>query len=421
MAVVAKSSLLHKQIVLGVTGGIAAYKSADLVRRLREEGAVVQVVMTTNAQQFITPLTLQAVSGNPVRSNLFDTTAEAAMGHIELARWADLILIAPASADFMAKLASGRADDLLSTLCLATQASILLAPAMNQVMWQNTITQKNAQALLERNIKFIGPEDGSQACGEFGSGRMAEPTKIAECARKLFEAYTMAGLRVLITAGTTHEAIDPVRFISNASSGKMGYALAQAALVAGAEVTIVSGPVTISYRPEKASIIYVKSAQDMYEAVMRNIGECDIFFSVAAVADYRCKKPALQKIHKERHSLTLELERTPDIIAEVAGRCNKPFIVGFAAETENLLENAKHKKIRKGMDMVVANQVGNKNIGFDSDENEVIVLWQEYSKEFQRAPKTKLAQDLIDLVAKVYSQREGNKLRRRGIHDDGRM
>lgn len=400
----ANSVLAYKQIVLGITGGVASYKSADLVRRLREEKALVQVVMTANAQQFITPLTLQAVSGNPVRSDLFDSTAEAAMGHIELARWADLILIAPASADFIAKLAVGRADDLLSTLCLASQAPILLAPAMNQVMWQNTITQKNAQALLERGIIFIGPETGSQACGEFGPGRMAEPNQIVTRTKQLFETNTMSNLRILITVGSTREAIDPVRFITNASSGKMGYALANAALAAGAEVTIISGPITTTEKPEKATIINVKSTQDMYEAVMQNISHCDIFFSVAAVADYRCKKPALQKIRKEKESLVLELERTPDIVAEVAALENKPFVIGFAAETENLIENARNKKVQKKLDMIIANRVG-KDIGFDSDENEVTVLWQDRSQTFQRTPKKKLAVELIDLVATIYKQK----------------
>jgi len=398
-------SLAQKRILLGVTGGIAAYKSADVVRRLREADAQVQVVMTKNAQQFITPLTLQAVSGQPIRDNLFDPAAEAAMGHIELARWADLILIAPASADFISRLASGRANDLLTTLCLATQAPIAVAPAMNQVMWQNTLTQKNLQVLRKQHIHILGPAQGSQACGDFGLGRMLESLDIVKAAAELFKTGAMAGLRVLITAGPTHEAIDPVRYLTNASSGKMGYALAEAAVEAGAQVSLISGPVNLNSplltQESMVKINRVVTAQEMLEAVLYQVDDCDIFLGVAAVADYRCKQIASQKIHKEAATLKLELESTPDVLAEVARRKKKPFIVGFAAETENLLITAKEKQMRKGMDVIIANRVG-KGLGFNSDDNAVTVLWRDQSKSFSRTSKSKLARHLVALIAKIY-------------------
>jgi phosphopantothenoylcysteine decarboxylase/phosphopantothenate--cysteine ligase len=406
------SSLRQKQIVLGVTGGISAYKSADLVRRLREAGAVVQVVMTENAQQFITPLTMQAVSGLPVRRCLFDSAAEAAMGHIELARWADLIVVAPASADFMARLAAGRADDLLTTLCLASEAPLALAPSMNQAMWKNTLTQKNLQVLKAQGVAILGPDEGSQACGDVGPGRMLEPLAIREQLGALFETGLMSGLRLLITAGPTQEAIDPVRFLANTSSGKMGYALAQAALEAGAEVRLVSGPVSSALLPPpQAAVIAVTTAEEMRTAVNQEVGSCDIFLAVAAVADYRCKQQAVEKITKDAAFLTLELERTPDIVAEVAKQKKRPFIVGFAAETEKLLERAKEKRRRKGMDMIIANQVG-KGLCFGSDENAVTVLWasssEEKSQEFLRSSKLKLARQLITLIAETYRERMNN-------------
>jgi phosphopantothenoylcysteine decarboxylase/phosphopantothenate--cysteine ligase len=399
------SALAHKRILLGVTGGIAAYKSADLIRRLREAGATVQVVMTENAKQFITPLTLQAVSGQPVRDNLFDSAAEAAMGHIELARWADLILVAPASADFIARLACGRADDLLTTLALATQAPLALAPAMNRVMWENSFTQKNVAALRKQGVTILGPAEGSQACGEVGPGRMLEPAELVQETSALFNTGAFAGLKVLITAGPTHEALDPVRFLTNASSGKMGYALAEAALEAGATTTLISGPVnlasTIMAQKEQAKLIKVVTAQEMYEAVLQQIKECDLFIAVAAVADYRCKQVAKQKIHKDAATLRLELERTPDIVAEVAKLKKKPFIVGFAAETEKLVAKAKEKRMRKGMDVIIANRVG-EGLGFDSDENAVTVLWQDKAKVFPRTSKQKLARQLVAWIGKIY-------------------
>lgn len=404
MAKVTTTSLEKKRILLGITGGIAAYKSADLTRRLREVGATVQVVMTENAQQFITPLTLQAVSGRAVRTHLFDPAAEAAMGHIELARWADLILVAPASADFIARLASGRANDLLTTLCLATEAPIMLAPAMNRVMWKNTLTQKNVQVLRKQGVHLIGPAEGSQACGEWGPGRFIEPMELLHEVSALFKTAALAGLRVLITAGPTREAIDPVRYLSNASSGKMGYSLAEAALEAGAAVTLVSGPVSLSLTQslaQEAKVIPVITAEEMHRAVLREVKDCDLFISVAAVSDYRCKRIAKEKIQKSSATLNLELERTPDIVTEVAGLKNKPFIVGFAAETEELLVRAKEKKVRKGMDVIVANRVG-KNVGFDSDDNTVTVLWRNRRHHFSRNNKNALARQLIALIGKIY-------------------
>ncbi len=308
--------LKNKQILLGVTGSIAAYKSPDLVRRLREVGATVRVVMTENAKRFITPLTMQAVSGNPVHDDLFDLHAEAAMGHIELARWADVILIAPASADFIARLANGNASDLLSTLCLATSAPIMLSPAMNQGMWQHTLTQENIQALEDKKVHILGTNKGSQACGDVGPGRMLEPVEIREKLNDLFATGELAGLKVLVTAGPTHEAIDPVRFITNGSSGKMGYALAEAAREAGAGVTLISGPVSLPH-PERMECISVVSAQEMYDEVMRKVSEYDIFLAVAAVGDYRSQTVAEQKIHKQDAAMQLVLERNPDIVSSV--------------------------------------------------------------------------------------------------------
>jgi phosphopantothenoylcysteine decarboxylase/phosphopantothenate--cysteine ligase len=400
-------SLRQKHIVLGVTGGIAAYKSADLVRRLREAGASVQVVMTANAEQFISKLTLQAVSGRPVRDSLFDPAAEAAMGHIELARWADVIIVAPASADFIARLAGGRADDLLTSLCLATTAPIALAPAMNQAMWKNTLTQKNLQVLREHAVQLLGPADGSQACGDVGPGRMLEPVDVVQQIQGLFKNGALAGLRLLITAGPTHEALDPVRFLANASSGKMGYALAQAAIEAGASVTLISGPVsTALLKPEQAELLRVVSAEEMYAAVMQQVGNCDIFLAVAAVADYRCTTIAPQKISKEAATFTLALERTPDIVAAVAKQNPRPFIVGFAAETEKLVERATEKRLRKGMDVIIANRVG-EGQGFDSEENAVMVLWQNSAQEFAQTTKTKLARQLVALLGDIYRNTKG--------------
>lgn len=394
-----KQSLINKRILLGVTGGIAAYKSADLARRLREAGATVRVVMTEHAKEFITPLTMQAVSGHPIHDELFDVKAEAAMGHIELARWADAVLIAPATADFIARLMRGEADDLLTTLCLATRAPIAVAPAMNQVMWKNTLTQENVQALTAKGLHVFGPAEGDQACGEVGPGRMLEPLELVERLTAIFATGSLHGYRVLVTAGPTREAIDPVRYLTNASSGKMGYALAAAASEAGAEVTLISGPVTLAC-PDRVKCIGVISAQQMYEAVMQHAAACDIFLSVAAVSDYRCSTVAPQKIAKTKEIFTLTLERNPDILASVAALQPRPYVIGFAAETENVIAHAKAKLINKNLDMIIANQVGDQ-IGFEQDENAVVVLTKDKQQEFTKMHKQKLARELIAFIAAI--------------------
>lgn len=392
--------LTNKQIVLGVTGGIAAYKSADLVRRLRDAGAIVRVVMTDGAKQFITPLTMQAVSGHPVHDDLFDLQAEAAMGHIELARWADVILVAPATADFIARLAHGEGNDLLTTLCLATQAPILLAPAMNQGMWKNTLTQENVQSLKTRGFKIVGPGEGNQACGEVGPGRMLEPTELTHQVSSLFQTTLLAGKHIVITSGPTQEAIDPVRFISNRSSGKMGHALAEAAVDAGAKVTFISGPVTLQ-APKRVNAISVVTANEMLEAVMASMSSCDIFMSVAAVSDYHVQNVSSQKLAKT-DTLNLMLVRNPDIVATVAKLPNKPFVIGFAAETENLLEKAKAKLQNKALDMIIANDVSQLDSGMGSDNNEVTVLWKNQQRNFGRMSKSKLARELILLIEREF-------------------
>lgn len=395
--------LANKRILLGVTGSIAAYKSADLVRRLREAGAIVRVVMTANATRFITPLTMQAVSGNPVHDDLFDRDAEAAMGHIELAKWADLILIAPASADIMARLAHGEANDLLTTLCLATRGKIALAPAMNQAMWQHTLTQANRQVLQQHGITVLDTAEGSQACGDRGFGRMLEPAQIVEAIKPLFAVGSMNGLRVLVTAGPTQEALDPVRFLSNASSGKMGYALAEAASEAGAEVTLISGPVQLSV-PEGVVMASVVTAQEMHDAVMQKIKQCDIFLAVAAVSDYRAKMPASQKVAKRDADLSVTLERTPDIVASVTALSEKPFVVGFAAETEEVIAKAKAKRLRKNMDIIIANQVG-AGLGMGTDDNQVTMITADDEMVLPLLPKSVLARELIKHIAQQFKQR----------------
>ena len=373
--------LAHKQVLLGITGGIAAYKSAELVRRLRDAGATVRVVMTPAACEFITPLTLQALSGQPVHLDLLDPAAEAAMGHIELARWADVVLVAPASADFMARVAAGIADDLLSTLCLATQAPLLFAPAMNQAMWSNAATQQNLKTLASRGVRFAGPAEGAQACGDTGPGRMLEVPDLVSAAIGVFAGGPLTGVRVMLTAGPTREAIDPVRYISNSSSGKMGFALAAAAAEAGANVTLVAGPVSLP-TPAGVSRIDVVTAAEMHTAVMTRVADCDVFIGCAAVADYRAADIAPQKIKKTGETLELHLVRNPDIIAAVAAHRPRPFTVGFAAETNDLLVHARQKLERKGLDLVIANDVSRSDIGFGSDHNEVQVV----SIRGERAP-----------------------------------
>lgn len=393
------ASLHNKRILLGITGGIAAYKSAELVRQIQKLGGEVQVVMTTAAQEFVTPLTLQALSGNPVHHNLLDPTAEAAMGHIELARWADLVLIAPASADFIARLTQGMGNDLLTTLCLATPAPIAIAPAMNQAMWHNSATQDNIRQAQQRDIKVLGPASGEQACGDVGLGRMLEPEEILTKACELLTSGILAGKKVVITAGPTQEAIDPVRYISNHSSGKMGYALAQASIDAGAETVLITGP-SSQTPPVRASVENVISAQQMYEASIAAAATCDIFIAAAAVADFRPTTVAIQKMKKgNADTMSIELVKNPDIVASIAKLSPKPFVVGFAAETENLLDNAKSKLNNKNLDLMVANDVANTNIGFNSDDNEVTLVWHENIEALKKRSKRQLAHDLLQKIA----------------------
>ena len=393
--------LYRKRIVLGVGGGIAAYKSAELVRRLRDQGAEVRVVMTQGGREFITPLTLQALSGHPVHLNLLDPAAEAAMGHIELARWADLVLIAPATADLMARLAQGVADDLLTTLVLATDALVALAPAMNQAMWRDPATQANAQLLAERGFRLFGPASGSQACGDVGLGRMLEADDLAQLAADCFERKALSGRHVLITAGPTQENIDPVRYITNHSSGKMGFALAEAAAEAGAKVTLITGPVHLP-TPDRVDRIDVVSARDMLAACEAAM-PCDLLIAAAAVADYRPEVVAQHKLKKDPTSgdgLLLQLVRNPDILATLARRSDRPFSVGFAAETENLLEYAARKLKDKNLDLIVANDVANPSIGFNSEENAVSVIDRELLEtRFAQTSKGKIARQLITFIA----------------------
>jgi phosphopantothenoylcysteine decarboxylase / phosphopantothenate---cysteine ligase len=401
---------LKTRVLLGVTGGIAAYKSPDLVRRLTERGADVQVVMTAAAQKFVSPMTFQAVSGRPTRSDLWDGTAEAAMGHIELARWAQVVMIAPASADFIARLAGGRADDLLSTLCLATEAPVFIAPAMNRVMWANKATQANVETLISRGIRIMGPDSGNQACGEIGVGRMWEPVKLAE---SLLEAPAnaglLAGLNILITAGPTRERIDPVRYLTNRSSGKMGFAVAAAAREAGAHVTIVTGPVQLP-TPAGITRINVESARDMYAAVHRQIADADVFIAAAAVADFQPVSVAKQKIKKQGVAVKLDLEPAPDIVKSVADMAKRPFVVGFAAETNDVEENARSKLKRKKLDMIAANQVG-EGIAFDCDDNALTVIWPAGKVEVARGPKIDVARQLIALIAQRLPPPDGSPRR----------
>lgn len=394
------STLQHRRIVLGVSGGIAAYKAPDLVRRLRERGAEVQVVMTAGAQRFVTPTTFQAVAGREVRAELWDPAAEAAMGHIELARWADLILLAPATADLIARLASGRADDLLTTLVLATDAKVALAPAMNRLMWAHPATQANIAILRHRGVEVLGPGRGEQACGETGDGRMLEPLEIVSGVERLLpaaESTVLAGKHVLITAGPTRERLDPVRYISNRSSGKMGFALADAARAAGAEVTLVAGPVNLP-TPTGVKRIDVESAAQMHAAVEAAVGLADVFIATAAVADYRPAVVAERKIKKSGERVEIVLERTPDILASVAARAQRPFVVGFAAETHDVETYARGKLESKNLDLIAANEVGDDK-AFDRDDNSLIVLWREGRVPIGPASKQVVAKELIELIA----------------------
>jgi len=391
--------LFNRNVLVGISGGIAAYKSAELVRQLQDMGASVRVIMTRGAREFITPLTLQALSGNPVHTELLDTEAELGMSHIELARWADLLLIAPATADLLARLAAGRADDLLTTVALATAAPLLLAPAMNQQMWRDKATTANITTLSSRGYTMVGPASGEQACGDIGPGRMEQPAVIAAAAAAQFETGLLAGKRVVITAGPTREALDPVRYISNHSSGKMGYALAQAAIDAGALTTLVSGPVNLEV-PEHAHIVKVVSATEMLDQCLSLVPDCDIFIACAAVADYRPASIEQQKIKKGPEQITLQLVRNPDIVAAVAASEDRPFTVGFAAETNDLLAHAREKMTRKGLNMIVANDVSDKSIGFNSDNNEATVLWPGGEQALALTGKGSMARQIIQLIAR---------------------
>lgn len=392
-----------KRIVLGVTGGIAAYKAADLVRRLRERGAEVQCVLTDAACQFVTPMTFQALSGRVPRTDLWDPAAESSMGHIELARWAQLVLVAPATADFLARLAHGQADDLLATVCLATEAPIAVAPAMNRVMWANPATQANVETLRRRGVRVLGPGEGDQACGETGAGRMLEPVDIAEAALANWRSDgPLRGRRVLITAGPTRERIDPVRFVTNRSSGKMGFAVAQAARDAGADVVLVSGPVSIA-TPPGIRRIDVETAAEMYEVVVREVPGCDIFISTAAVADYRPANAAGQKIKKTADQLQLSLERTTDILGTVStGPQRPPFVVGFAAETQDVEQHARGKLQRKNLDLIAANEVGHDKV-FEKEDNALVVLWADGRRDLGAGSKLSLGRALVELVCERYA------------------
>ena len=398
------SALHNRRIVLGVSGGIAAYKACELVRRLRDGGAEVRVVLTANAARFVTPLTFQALSGQAVRADLWDEAAEMGMGHLELARWAQRVLIAPASADVIAKLAHGFADDLLSTLCLGTTASIAIAPAMNHRMWLHPATQANIEALRARGVAIIGPDDGPLAEGESGPGRLREPQAIVAELNALEGDVrargSLAGVRVLVNAGPTYEDIDPVRFLGNRSSGRMGFAVAQAALDAGARVTLIAGPVALD-TPQGAQRIDVRSAREMHDAVLHAVGDAGIFIATAAVADWRVSEPSVRKTKKHGAPPALTLVENPDILAEVASRNPKPFVVGFAAETEDLERNARDKLARKKLDMIAANEVG-ADRGMEAADNALHLYWNGGDEALPRMPKPALATALIERVAARY-------------------
>ncbi|CAL7963545.1 Phosphopantothenoylcysteine decarboxylase / Phosphopantothenate--cysteine ligase [Gammaproteobacteria bacterium] len=401
----------NKNIILGITGGIAAYKAAELVRMLQVQGAKVRVIMTKNACEFITPLTMQTLSGHTVYTEMFSQHLKTSLEHIALARWADAVVIAPASANFIAKLAHGLADDLLATTCLATTAPIAIAPAMNKEMYSAAITQKNIMALKNRQVFIFGPASGEQACGEVGFGRMLEPQQILELIPTMFASQLFYGKKIVITAGPTREAIDPVRYISNYSSGKMGYALAAAALEAGANVVLISGPTNLT-ASAKAKRIDVQTAEEMCQVVMQEVSACDVFIAAAAVADYRPKNVSAQKIKKHTVTVLLELQRNHDILAEVAALAYRPFVVGFAAETENLVENARSKLESKNLDMIIANQVG-ENLCFASDENSVIILCKNTKPlELPKMQKTKLARQIVKIIHEKIKGIHGNLLYR---------
>lgn len=391
--------LFNRNIIVGVSGGVAAYKSAELVRLLRKAGARVKVIMTRGATEFITPLTLQALSGEAVHTELLDEAAEAGMGHIELARWADALLIAPATADVLARLVAGRADDLLCTVALATPAPVMVAPAMNQQMWANASTTSNIKTLASRSITIIGPDAGEQACGDIGQGRLLDPELIVTQLARHFDSQLLAGRRVVITAGPTREALDPVRYLSNHSSGKMGFALARAAREAGANVTLISGPVNLP-TPENVDRIDVISALEMYAVAEKEAAHADLFIGAAAIADYRPSDASCQKIKKSDDEISLALTKNPDVIAMVANLEARPkLVVGFAAETESVLEHAQGKLIKKNLNFVIANDVSRGDIGFNSDSNCVSVVDRSGLTDLPIGSKQLISQQLLEIFA----------------------
>lgn len=395
-------SLAQRRILLGVSGGIAAYKSCELVRRLRDLDAEVRVVMTEGATHFVSPTTFQALSGQSVRVSLWDAQAEAAMGHIELARWAERILIAPASADLLARLAHGLADDLLTTLCLASAAPLYLAPAMNQQMWAHPAVQANIDTLRQRGVQLLGPAVGDQACGDIGSGRMLEPHELRDALQASFGNQSLAGLKVLVSAGPTYEDIDPVRFIGNRSSGRMGFAVAAAAAQAGAVVTLIAGPVSLATPTGVAQRVDVRSAAQMHAAVLTAAAQADIYIGAAAVGDYRPLEVSAQKLKKrDGTGLSLQLGENPDILASLSAQTAHPFLVGFAAETHDVESYAQGKLRHKGLDMIAANQVGD-GLGFEAADNALTLYWADGAVELPRAAKPELARQLIAQVAERY-------------------
>ena len=405
------SALTNKRVLLGISGGIAAYKCVELVRRLREQGAEVRVVMTAAAKAFITPLTLQAVSGHPVADDLLDPAAESSMGHIQLAKWADLVLLAPATADLMARMAAGMGNDLLTTVCLATSAPLAIAPAMNQQMYQAQVTQENIAKLAARGVLIWGPAEGAQACGDVGPGRMLEPAELCQRVSQHFaQQQDLAGIAVLITAGPTREALDPVRFISNHSSGKMGYAIAAAAAARGATVTLVSGPVNLP-TPAGVKRIDVESALQMQSAVMTEVTHHQIFIACAAVADYRAACVAPEKIKKAGDEISLTLVKNPDIVAGVgAMTTQRPFVVGFAAETQNVEQYARDKLARKNLDLICANDVSLPGQGFNADQNALHLFWKDGQHSLALDSKAALGQQLMDNIVRLYRHTANNTL-----------
>ncbi len=396
--------LQGRKVLLGVTGSIAAYKSPDIVRRLKEQGAEVRVVLTASAEKLVSPTVFQAVSGEPVRCDIWDEKAEAAMGHIELAKWADIILIAPATANVIAQLAGGTADNLLTTLVLASDAQLVLAPSMNQAMWADSATQANCDLLRKRQALFIGPAAGEQACGDVGPGRMSEPADIVNRLKRGGADGALEGLKVVITAGPTREPIDPVRFVSNRSSGKMGFAMAKAAAEAGARVTLVAGPVNLA-TPSGVERIDAETTQQIFDSTMAKIGNADIYIGAAAISDYRPQQAAPQKIKKSADTFELVMVKSPDLLASIAALNDAPFTVGFAAETEKLEEHATIKLERKKLDMIIGNLVGT-NLCFDADDNEVLVLWPGGRQPFPKLSKPELARQLVDSIASRYRARQ---------------